>query len=62
MERPSGSVARACFSEDEETVTVVEGDGSSLPICIGSLAWLPLERLEDTLADMEKTTLDTKNL
>ena len=62
LERPSGSLAGARFSEDEETVTLVEGDGSSLPICIGSLAWLPLERLEDTLADMEKPTSDTKNL
>ena len=61
LERSSGSLARTRFSEDEETVTLVEGDGSSLPICIGSLAWLPLERLEDTLADMEKTTSNTEN-
>ena len=61
LERPSGNFAGARFSEDEETVTLVEGDGSSLPICIGSLAWLPLERLEDTLADMEKTTSNTEN-
>lgn len=58
LERPSGYLARACFSEDEETVTLVEGNGSSMQFAIGSLTWIPPERLEETLKSMEKPTVD----
>ena len=62
LERPSGSLARARFSEDEETVTPVEDDGSSLQFVIDTLTRIPPERPEETPESMEKTTSDTENL
>lgn len=58
LERPSGNLARACFSEDEETVTLVEGNGSSMQFVMDTLTWIPPERLEETLKSMEKTVTD----
>ena len=52
LERPSGSPAGARFSEDEETVTLVEDNGSSMQFVIDTLTWIPPERLEETLENM----------
>lgn len=58
LERPSGYLARARFSEDEETVTLVEGNGSSMQFVIDTLTWIPPERLEETLKSMENPAAD----
>ena len=52
LERPSGTLARARFSEDEETVTLVEGNGSSLQFVIDTLTRIPPERPEETPESM----------
>ena len=61
LERPSGNFAGARFSEDEETVTLVEDNGSSMQFVMDTLTRIPPERPEETPESMEKTTSDTEN-